>query len=156
MEATKKVKQIMEAEARLAALEGMGLHENVRREFKEDATVYYSEPRRLTGLMAAMAGEDIAGILYWLDNKPEWAEKVRRVEEEKGVLVYHATNELAEFGELLSLFVVTKDEEDWEGDRGLLKQGQAFCYVLNLDDPDCSEFGFIGFEVASGGIVRTY
>lgn len=156
MEAMKKVKQIMEAEARLAALEGMGLHENVRREFKEDATVYYSEPRRLTGLMAAMAGEDVIGVLYWLDNKPEWAEKVRQIEEETGVFVYHATNELTEFGELLSLFVVTQHEEEWESDRAMLKDGEAFCYVLNLDEPDFSEFGYIGFMVAGSGIVRTY
>jgi hypothetical protein len=113
---------------------------NIIAEFKKDNTVHYSER---------------CGILYWLSNEPEWEEYVRKFEEKYGALVYHAELSHLEFGRCLSLLYVGDEKDKWTQDAKDLAGGYAFCYVWNIDDPDCSEFGTIGFKPIIGGIRRT-
>ena len=139
----------MEQEAirRLETLKSKGLMGTVVGTYKRSNTVYYSE------------FNGIFGALYYFNDlggaKPEWVEKVKELEEHYGFLVYHITHEYAEFGELLDLFIVSKYEEDWNYERELLERNCAYCYVINLDEPDYSEFGSIGYKCLGGGIVRT-
>ena len=66
-----------EAEKRLNALK---LHKNVMNDFKR-GKLNYSENTRL------------GGILYWLNNEPEWEETVKKIEQDNNVIVYHVAHE---------------------------------------------------------------
>lgn len=147
--------QVEEAKARLAILEKKGLVEDVAEGFKE-GVLYYSERARVGGFMEALAGSPVIGVTYWVSNKPEWAEAIRAFEEEHDAVVFHATNEKTEFGELLDIFYVSKHQDEWEMDKDDLENGYACCYVMNMDNPDFSEFGSIGFDVLGGGLIREY
>ena len=137
-----KITQKNECIERLKMLD---LHPDVLRLFQEDNRLYYSEKSPL------------GGILYWVDNNPEWVEMIAKIEEEMGIMVYHATHEHTAFGELLDLLYVSESEEDWEYDReDLHVRGDkvVMAYVLNLSDPAFSEFGSIGIREMAGGLVR--
>ena len=138
----------VKAEA-LKRIGAMGLHPDVAT-FLKEGTVYYSER------------SPMGGILYWLDNEPEWEAKIREVEEQYGIHVYHATHEYTAFGETLTLLYVSESEEDWEWDLQDLTAvpnkeygWTPYAYVLNLTDPWCSEFGRVGVRELAGGLVRT-
>lgn len=77
----------------------------------------------------------------------------KKVEEEYGGLVYHIDHSIYEFGECLSMFWISKYEEDGSALPDI-KDGYAFCYVQNLTYPECSEFGTITFKPFIGGVVR--
>ena len=49
----------------------------------------------------------------------------------------------------------TDNESEWESDREDMKIGEQLCYVKNLDNDDCSEFGYICFQKNCGGLMRT-
>jgi hypothetical protein len=120
-----------------------GLLEDVAAAFEKDGTVYYSE----------------CGILYWLmenNNCDRLVEIKNRIEEEYGALAYFAILTHTEFGTCLSLMLVTRYEEEWDGDLKALKSGHCFTWTENLDCPECSEFGSIGFKPLGGGLRRTY
>ena len=144
-----KIKQAQREEAirRLEYLQGKGLEEAPVREFKADGTVNYSE--------RAKFGNALIGILYWVRNEARFAEAIRKFEEENDAIVFHATHEHTNFGELLDLFFVSAEQEEWEMEFDDLRSGYAFCHVLNLSDPMLSEFGTIGYECALGGLIRT-
>lgn len=135
-----------EALKRLERLEAMGLHPNVRREF-EDGVLNYSD--RVSFCGAPM------GALYWLAGEKRFAEAVAEFEDEYACTAYHATHEHTEFGELLTVFYVGENKEEWELDWEDLDVQHACCYVVNLDAPFLSEFGGVGFRVSGGGLVRT-
>ena len=46
-------------------------------------------------------------------------------------------------------------KKEWQTDREDLKDNIALSYVYNVDCPDFSEFGSIGFAQRFGGLVRT-
>ncbi len=56
---------------------------------------------------------------------------------------------------LLAYLYVSKHQEEWQYDRENLQEGIVFCYVDNITDNFCSEFGYIGFKSQIGGLVRT-
>lgn len=136
-------KQVEQAKLRLGVLVKKGLLEDVETAFNEDGTVYYSEH----------------GILYWLqehNNCDELVAVKARIEQKYGALAYFAILSHTEFGGLLSLLLVTKYEEEWTRDLSDLKDGYAFTWTENLDCPEDSEFGSIGFRPHMGGLVRTH
>jgi len=112
---------------------------NIVEEFEKDNIINYSE---------------LGGILFWVSNNPEWAEYIKKFEEKHNALVYHAELSYLEFGDCLSLFYVSDHQDEWERDIADLKQGYAVCYVWNINDPDCSEFGGIAFKPMIGGVKR--
>lgn len=139
-------KELMHLEA-LERMKRINFLPEVVKDFEKNHRIYYSERTPL------------GGILYWLDNNPEWVELVKQIEEKYGILVYHITHEYTEFGELLDLMCVSSYEEGWSYEREDLdnKNGNefySFCYALNLDYPEFSEFGTVVMREGSGGLVR--
>lgn len=141
-----KEQQREEAIARLRILEKKGLMPEVRRDF-EQGKINFSERLSIPGL-------GTNGILYWLSENPELEKIVRDVEERFGVVAYHATRETFEFGTVLDIFCVSKNEEEWNQDRADLEEGYSFVYSANLDCDWYSEFGTIFFSIKGGGLVR--
>lgn len=136
MERTKKV-----AEA-VKRMKMLGLYEQVIDDFEKTGRVYYSERTSL------------GGILYWLDNNPDWEERVKRFEEEHNAVVYHAVHNYTEFGELLALLYISDEEEEWEYEQMDIQDGYVFSYCINFNAPECSEFGSIVVRQMAGGLVR--
>ena len=135
-------RQKAEALTRMQMLNLMG---NVRKAFRS-GKLYYSE--RQNAMFNA--------VLYFVDNNPSWKKRIKDIESSKGILVYHAQLTHTTMGDMLSLLYVSKDEHEWASDRNALAKAQACAYVMNLDDPDCSEFGWIGVKPSMGGVVRTW
>lgn len=83
------------------------------------------------------------------------AKLIADFEAEHHALVYHANlTRTRELGDLLSLFYVSNNLDEWEMDRGDLTEHFAFVYCINLSTPEFSEFGTIEFRPANGGIKR--
>jgi len=118
-------------------METLKLSKNVISEFKNDV-LYISEN---------------GGYLYYLDEKQQKAVD-EFVAEHEHITPYHVIRSNTEFGELLSVLIVSGYEEEWEMDREDLKDGYVFTYVINLDAPYCSEFGSIMTKPSIGGLVR--
>ena len=94
-------KQINEGWERLKMLGVLG---QVSKDFKVSHKVYYSE--RQNNFFCA--------VLYWLDNNEEWVDLVNKFEEKTNNLVYHAQFTRTSYGDMLSLFFVSSEEEEWE------------------------------------------
>lgn len=122
------------------------LIDNAIEEFRKDGIIEYSEPVYISGYKF--------GALYWVHNEPEWLAKVKEFEEKNNSLVYHVIHSHTQFGELLNLLYVSDDEEEWEMDNEDIEDGYAVAYVINLDAPDCSEFGSIAIRESGGGLLR--
>lgn len=101
-----------------------------------------------------MVSDNPFGMLYWLND--DYKKLVAEFEEEYNGLVYIANYCVTEFGRLLSLFYVSEYEEEYEMDNEDIKEGCACVYCINLDCPDFSEFGTIGFQPTNGGIIRKW
>lgn len=83
------------------------------------------------------------------------AKLISDFEAEYHTLVYHANLvHTSELGDLLSLFYVSNNIEEWEMDRSDLPEHFAFVYTINLSIPEFSEFGMIEFRAVNGGIKR--
>lgn len=139
-------KQKQEALKRMKLLK---LHSNVINEFKKEDVVYYSERQNAI----------FDGILYWVSNKPEYVEIIKEFETRHNALVYHAQFTRTTFGDCLTLLYVSQYDEEWEMDEHDLSQTEIMhtcAYVVNLDDHDCSEFGYVGLVRKNGGVSRVY
>jgi len=139
-----KAKQVAEAKLRLKMLVKKGLLPTVEKEFIEDGTVFYSFHR---------------GVLYWLkqgNNCDNLCAVVKKFEAKHNALVYHAIYTVAEFGDCLSLMFVSQNPDEWEYDReDLSDYNQPMVFVENLNDPSCSEFGYIEVRPFIGGLMRS-
>lgn len=93
------------------------------------------------------------GILYYVNDKEKTV--VKEFEKKNNAVVYHILHSNTEFGELLALLYVSRYKEEWELDRKDLEDNIALSYVYNVDCPEFSEFGSIGFVQRFGGLVRT-
>lgn len=140
-----EAEQIAKCEQTLDMLEKTyGLHPDVAKAFKEDGTLYYSE--RMMGM----------GILYWVDNKPEYVQAVKDFEEKTGGKVYHCVLTHTEFGELFDLMYIPKEESQRDGDfEALRDRGEAFIAVPD-DQLGGYEFGYAGYAGKGGGLVRKW
>lgn len=136
------INEKMKTEA-LSRMRSLRLMKQVMDEFDESGTLYYSE--RINRVFD--------GILYYVNNNPEYAEAVEHVRE-MGMLPYHAQLTNTTFGRLFTVLYVSNCEDEWEYDRNDIKEGYAMAYVANLDDPTCSEFGTVAIAPKNGGITR--
>ena len=140
-------KQKEEATERLKILEKeFGVHPNVLKEFKTDKTIYYSET----------ITKFFRGILYWLHNKEEFVAKVKEIEQQHNIYVYHCIFSHTNFGDLLTMLFVSNDQDFWEFEREQLKDGYAGVYVWNMSFEQDSAFGDVGINGANGCLVRRY
>ena len=90
-------------------------------------------------------------MLYEDDNVQKMVEAFEK--DHPCYLVYHVDHTIFEFGDCYSFFLVSP-YEDWQMETDDLKDGYAFCYVKNIDDDFCSEFGTIAFKPIFGGVYR--
>ncbi len=86
--------------------------------------------------------------------KPEWEDLIKEFEDKYNAYVFHAQLTHTGFGDLLSLLYLSKDPDELKLNVRDYKSQQVLSYVINLDDPDCSEFGYIGIAPSMGGIAR--
>ena len=128
-------RQVKEAVERMKLLE---LYPTVINEFINEKVINKSEH---------------IGILYWLDDDEK--KFVKDFEDENNAVVYHIIKTYTTIGCMLSVFYVSADEAEWESDREDMKIGEQLCYVKNIDNDDCSEFGYICFQKNCGGLMRT-
>lgn len=132
------MKEKMRAEA-IERMKILNLHPNVLNEFKNENKINFSEFN--------------LGILYWADEKQ--MQYVKAFEEKYDCIVYHLIHDITSIGELLTMLYVSKNEEEWEEDRGNLKKGYAYAYVENITDELCSEIGGVMIQQKNGGVIRT-
>ena len=127
-------------------IEKCNLNPKVLKYFKE-GKVYYSY------LTAGGFLGSIDTISY--DKAYEQAAKKFEMEHPES-LVYHVIETITLSGKFLSLLYVSNEKEDWESER-LQSDNAIMVYVLNLDNPELSEFGYITVEGfgESGALVRT-
>lgn len=135
--------QKKEAIERLKILhEKYELLENVITEFEKEDTLYYSEYKNKV----------FSAVLYWVSNREDLTELVKKVEEEKEILVYHAILTPTIYGTYFSLLYVSQNQEEWEEEKMYLKESITSAYSINLSDIEMAEFGDIQITGAMGGI----
>lgn len=101
-----------------------------------------------------MFSEGPLGASYDVDGEPALMEAIERVESEYGCKVFHATHTFTEFGECFELLVVSQYKEEWARAIEDSKDGICFCWVENLTDPWCSEFGDVAFKPSVAGDIK--
>lgn len=141
-----EAEQVAKCEETLDMLEKTyGLHPDVAKAFKEDGTLYYSE--RMGGM----------GVLYWVENKPEYVQAVKVFEGKTGGKVYHCVLTHTEFGEMFDMMYVPKKESQKDGDfEALRDHGEAFIATLDEQMPSGYELGYAGYSGKGGGLVRKW
>jgi len=92
------------------------------------------------------------GGLYEADDKLK--NMIKDVETEHDIIVYHVVDGFVMGMHCYSMLCVCKYPEEYEMNEEDLKDGYAFSYVLNVDAPDCSEFGTICVKPTFGGLRR--
>lgn len=92
------------------------------------------------------------GGLYEADDKLK--NMIKDVETEHEITVYHVIENTVYGMHCYSMLCVSKYPEEYEMNEEDLKDGYAFSYVLNVDAPDCSEFGTICVKPTFGGLRR--
>lgn len=151
-----KDRQLEEAKARLAILKAKGYEPQLVCKMTETESgrveVVVSERgnfgRMDIGVM--YTPEEFKGLAGTADVEAMFAE----VSERYGALPYAATAERMEYGPQLTVFAVSKYEDEWEMDRGELADNEACCFVGTA--PEYAEWGSCGFEIAGGGLLRTW
>lgn len=92
------------------------------------------------------------GGLYEADEKLK--NMIKDVETEHDIIVYHVVDGFVMGMHCYSMLCVCKYPEEYEMNEEDLKDGYAFSYVLNVDAPDCSEFGTICVKPTFSGLRR--
>ena len=92
--------------------------------------------------------------MYEFSYDEELNAKIKEIEEEYNLLVYHVVHTYTNFGEMYNFLCVTDYEEEWQYDHAGIKDGYVFCWVWNKDVEEYSEFGSITVRNMFGGLVR--
>lgn len=129
-------------EVALKIMNNMIKYRPVINAFEKDETVMFSDGK--------------FGASYTVDNEPKLAEAIKKVEAEYGCKVFHATHTFTEFGECYELLVVSQYEEEWEQAIEDSEDMICFCWVENVSDPMCSEFGDVAFRSSIAGDIKRY
>lgn len=131
-----RTKQKAQAVERMKKL---GIMEQPVKEFEDEGKLNLSEN---------------GGLLYYLNEDEQ--KMVDDFEKENNGLVYHVIKSRTTIGLMYALLYVSEYLEEWKMDMEDLEEGQALAYVVNMDMPDCSEFGTIGIESVNGGLKRIW
>lgn len=134
------MREAQKAEA-IARMKQLGIFPETIKQFDRDGKVSISEPP--------------VGAFYWAEG---WdLDRIQQFEDERGALVYLVIRSYTSFGKMDSYLYVSRYDEEWEQDRNDLASGEALTYTVNLDAPDLSEAGYIGFKrTLAGGLLRTW
>ena len=104
------------------------------------------------GPLYYLTGGGIIPSIDTIDYDPRYAKAVKEFECFYHVLVYHAIETESRYGRLLSMLYVGKTEDSWAQER--LNDDELMAYVVNLDDEDVDEFGYIQVMCANGALIR--
>ena len=130
----------MKAEA-IARMRQLHLYPETIRQFERENLISESAPP--------------FGACFWLNEAQR--ERVRQLESKYNILVYHVIHSFTTIGEMESYLYVSNHPEEWEDDQAGLKEGETVAYVYNCDDPELSEFGYIGIRLTpAAGLERTW
>ena len=133
-----KERKIQEAVKRMKAMQ---LHPDAIKQFEKQGLINFSQPP--------------FGGLYWVEDEDLCI--LREWEQKNNGVVYHVIRSYTEFGVLDSYFYVSDYENEWQADMHDLGIGEALVWVRNNDDPECSEFGYIGFKrTPAAGLLRVW
>ncbi len=117
----------------------LGVFGQAREKFRRSGKVMVSEPP--------------FGGLYDLNERQK--EVCKKLLDENGALVYLVIRSFCEDMEMESYLYVSDHEEEWELDRADIRDKFAVTWTENLNYPEYSEFGSIGFRSFGGGLLRT-
>ncbi len=81
-----------------------------------------------------------------LDREEE--KRVSAFEQENNALVYFIIRSYTSLGVMDNYLFVSDHPQEWEQDRQDIKNMEVMAYVYNRDDPELSEFGYIGVKKA--------
>ena len=100
--------------------------------------------------------EDYAGFYIEEDTEKELYDAIRDFESQHECVVYAVTHEYTQFGECYDYLIVPKYKSEWKDLISYSNQTKhvVFAYVVNKDDPWCSEYGDITVNQFGGGLVR--
>ena len=144
---TTKVEIKEEAINRINTLiEKCKLNPNVLKYFNE-GKVYYSY----------LTASGFMGSIDTISYDKDYEKAVKDFEtKHQDYIVYHAIESITSKGKFLSLLYVSDDKEEWESER-LESNNSIMSYVLNIDNSELSEFGYIAIDgfMESGALVRT-
>ena len=127
-------------------IEKCKLNPNVLKYFKEDK-VYYSY----------LTAGGFMGSIDTISYDKNYENAVKDFEtKHPDYIVYHAIESITTHGNLLSLLYVSCNKEESESER-IESNNSIMSYVVNLDNPKLSEFGYIAIDgfMKSGALVRT-
>ena len=129
----------------LKRMKKLNMIDDVVNLFNEENRLYYSE----------RVNNQFPAVLYYLDNKEDYVQKVKDFEDQTGYMVYHVIETRTAFGKILDFLFVSKYEEDWgyeleDYDGKFIAMSMA----NNLSDPNCSDMGSIYIRPAIGGVER--
>lgn len=127
-------------------IEKCNLNPKVLNYFKE-GKIYYSY----------LTAGGFLGSIDTISYEKAYEQAMKKFEmEHPNSLVYHVIEIITLSGKFLSLLYVSNEKEDWECER-LQSDNAIMSYVLNLNNPKLSEFGYITIEAfgESGALVRT-
>ena len=82
-------------------------------------------------------------------------EYIQKFEKDYNALVYFVNYLPTNFGEMYTMFYVSDYEEEWEMTYDMLKNNSDYAYVLNTTYEECSEIGYVEFEIRHGAMFRT-
>ena len=101
-----------------------------------------------------LSGEaELWGILFTLDEKPEYIPYVEKIESERNVNVYMGLVSFIASGTLLALMFVADTESEWEAERSLLKNEKTHrAFVFHIEEETCEEC-MIRYEMKINGPV---
>lgn len=119
----------------------MGVYEETVNQFEQEELVSTSEPP--------------FGAFYWVT--PEERQAIREFEIEQNALVYLVIRSYTTIGQMDSYLYISDYPDEWEDDRRDIDDHETMAYVRNIDYPDYSELGRIGFRLTvAGGLARTW
>lgn len=102
-------------------------------------------------------------ILFSLSDHPDWIERIKELENEYGIYIYHAYHYTATYGEILDCLYLPGDEDDFAYISEFIKDHEDNMgkilpiYAINFTVPDFSEFGTAGYtKKPDGGIIKTF
>ena len=92
---------------------------------------------------------------YWAYQEENVQKKIKELENKYEFVIYAATHEMTEFGELYDFLYISKYEEDDEYNCQKVNDGHIVpAYVWNLSVEEYSEMGTIVVQSFGGGIRR--
>lgn len=118
----------------------MGVFSETIKQFEKDGYISRSEPP--------------FGAFYWVEG--EELARIHEFEKERNALVYMVIDSyFRDIGHMISYLYVEDEMDEWTFFDSDAENGILFTYTINVDDPDESEFGSIGYKMGIGaGPVR--